>query len=315
MKTTIKHTALSLFLSLGFTATAQESTAPKDFDFPENTEMALEIKGTYDAEKHTFTQTNAKEYRFNSNGQLTQLKELFTAKIGSQDTYHYDEKGELVKVDYLVGTAEGQISGSSTHTTEKESYKTTYIRKDQNGDMLRTIAFFNEAGELRGKSFYNAKGEREKQIEYDGTKAHRTKKFKGNKLVSDIIYENNKQGKMEKKIEFTEPGKVPTKEQLTTFDYNKKGDAEKMQVHYETEAGKTPKVMNTHTMEYLYDGDLWVARIEYRHGYYKPSPTLNITLRRIKTSDKMYTAKDEKAVLDFCKQAYQNYLNTEKINK
>jgi|GEM_PF-1474250 hypothetical protein len=58
--------------------------------------------------------------------------------------------------------------------------------------------FFNEADELRGKSCYNAKGEREKQIEYDGTKAHRTKKFKGNKLVSDIIYENNKQGKRRK---------------------------------------------------------------------------------------------------------------------
>jgi hypothetical protein len=94
--------------------------------------MALEIKGTYDAEKHTFTQTNAKEYRFNSNGQLTQLKEMFTAKIGSQDTYRYDEKGELVKL----------MSGSSIHTIEKETYKTAYIRKDQNGDMLRTIAFF-----------------------------------------------------------------------------------------------------------------------------------------------------------------------------
>lgn len=314
-KTTIKHTALSLFLALDFTASAQENTAPQDFDLPKNTEMALEITGIYDSEKHAFKQTNAKEYRFNSNGQLAQVKEMVTNGIGSQDTYHYDANGELLKMDYLLGTNAGPISGSSTHSIEKESYKTTYIRKDQNGDMLRTIAFFNEAGELRGKSFYNARGEKEKQIEYDGKKAHRTKKYKGNKIVSDIVYENNKQGKLEKKTEYTEPGKTPTKEQLTTIRYNKNGDAETMLIHYETEAGKQPKVMNTHTMEYLYDGDMWVARIEYRHGYYKPSPTLNITLRRIKTADKMYTAKDEKAVLDFCKQAYQHYLNTEKQTK
>lgn len=311
MKTILKHTALLLFLALGFTATAQESTKPEDFDLPENTEMALEITGVYDGVKHTFTQTNAKEYQFNSNGLLAQVREMITDGLGSQDTYNYDGHGELVKVDYLLGTNAGPVTGSSTHSIEKESYKTTYIRKDQNGDMLKTIAFFNEVGELRGKSFYNAEGIKVRQIEYDGEKAHRIREFKLNKVVSDIVYENNEEGKLAKKLKYTEPGKTPSKEQLTTISYNEKGDADKMFVHYDNEPGTTPRVMNTHTMEYVYDDDIWVARIEYRHGYYKPSPTLDITLRRIKTADKMYTPKDEKSLLDFCKQVYQHYLDTE----
>lgn len=57
---------------------------------------------------------------------------------------------------------------STTFTTEKDHYKTTYLRKELNGETSKRIEFYNEAGQLRGKSVYNAFGEREVQIEFDG---------------------------------------------------------------------------------------------------------------------------------------------------
>ena len=138
------------------------------------------------------------------------------------------------------------------------------------------------------------------------------KELKENKTVSDIIHENNEQGRLVKQLKFIKPMEKASKEELTTYSYNDKGDIEKMVVHYDNEPGKTPVVMNTYTTEYLYDGDIWVASIRYRDLYYNKPSSVEVTVRSINTAGKIYTVKDEKNLLDFCKQVYQHYLATKK---
>lgn len=43
------------------------------------------------------------------------------------------------------------IVGSTTFTTEKDHYKTTYLRKELNGETSKRIEFYNEAGQLQRK--------------------------------------------------------------------------------------------------------------------------------------------------------------------
>lgn len=302
-----------ILFTLGFTATAQELTKPEDFDLPANTEMALEITGSYSGDKQIFSQTGGEEYRFNSEGKLAQLKKMITNNMATQDVYHYNADGQLTKIDYIFGTKDGGMSSSSTtFSVEKKDKEITYKRRADKGYTARTVAYYNAAGELQSKNFYDAKVEPWKKIEYNGTKEYRVKEFKDNKIVSDIIYQNNDQGKLVKQLKFTQPMERKSKEELTTYSYNDKGDLETKLVHYDNQQGETPKVMDLHVTEYLYDGDIWVARVAYRHLYYSDPSWVEVTIRRIKTADKMYSAKDEKAILDFCKQVYQHYVATKK---
>ncbi|EID72147.1 hypothetical protein [Imtechella halotolerans] len=300
-----QHTALLFSLCICLKINAQENTSSSDFNVPKNTEILLEITGMYDTEKNTFTQTLVKEYLFNSNGKLLKLTENSNENSGNQYIYHYDLDGELYKMDYHIGSTHEGIVGSTTFTTEKDHYKTTYLRKELNGETSKRIEFYNEAGQLRGKSVYNAFGEREVQIEFDGKKAYRTKLFKDNKIVSDVIYTTSNNGNVSSRKEYIQPGRKHSLEQLTTIRYNSKGDPVKKIKYYESKAGLKPKVKKTYLLEYWYDDYLWVARMEFENDS-KPNTEHSITLRHIKTTNNLYTIKNEKVILDLIKKKNKN---------
>lgn len=75
--------------------------------------------------------------------------------------------------------------------------------------------------------------------------------------------------------------------------------------YYESKAGLKPKVKKTYLLEYWYDDYLWVARMEFENDS-KPNTEHSITLRHIKTTNNLYTIKNEKVILDLIKKKNKN---------
>ncbi len=306
MHRTINTCAALYVLALTSPASAQE-TAAADFGFPQNIQQALEITGYYTGETNQFKQTGARQFVFDGSGKLSEVKEMITETIGSQRTYQYDDAGNLVKMTHLFASESGPMASATTYTYETDGNKTTCTRKDPNGDQQQTVAFRNDMGELRGETFFDKHGNKSSYIEYGGKEGYRVKTYQDNKVVTDTVFFLNEAGNIGKTIVYTEPGLKNSTEELTTFEYNAQGDVTKKRVHYPVKSGETPKVMTTYTTEYLYDGDVWVASVTHSDWTYKPEKTLNVTLRRVKTPEKMHTATNEQHVLDFFKQVYVDY--------
>src|SRR5690554_8214290 len=90
MKTTIKHTAIVLLLALGFTATAQESTKPEDFDLPENTVKAVIKCAEFTIPQQKFA--------------MSAERKKYTFQEGKIINYQYRDSAKSQKIDIDITT-------------------------------------------------------------------------------------------------------------------------------------------------------------------------------------------------------------------
>lgn len=307
MNPTLKHTALLFFLALGFTATAQESTKPEDFDLPENTVRAVIKYADFTIPQQEFAMSaEHKIYTFQE-GKIINYQYRDSVKSQKTDVdYHY-ENGELKRKETIKSSKAGMEYKTYQYRTENEGYKTTFYKIYHTGETDKTIAFYNDAGELRGKSIYNIHGKRTKQIEYGGKEGYRVKKYHNEKLMSDITYYNNSNGKLMKTETSVLSGEKDEIKVLTLFYYNQKGDLRQV-VDFITETKNSgQKQSRTKHINYLYDGDLWVAKMEYSRANNK-AKNLVATVRTVQTPEKTYQAPNAALLKAFCEETYQKYL-------
>lgn len=309
MKTNKLYSSLLLFIVMSLPLVAQDKLTNIDFGFPQNTEQAFEHTGYYDTDIQQFKTIKTQEFHFNSLGLISIIKYPITPTNVNQESYTYDTNQNLIQVDYLLETPAGASESKSAISIAIEDNRTTLIRTNPNGDVLKTLEFRNEAGELRGRTYFDKEGNKVKYIEYGGNEGFNVKEYNNEILVSNIIYLKNEQGKIEKTIELTEPNLNTSKKKTTTFEYNTKGDLTKSIEYYATQFDEKPNAKSTKITEYLYDDDIWVASASYEKWKHASEKTINATLRNVKTSEKVYSTNDEQQVLDFFEQAYQNYLN------
>lgn len=306
MKTTIKHTTLSLFLALGFTASAQESTLPEEFELPKNTVKAVISYADFEIPKQHFAiRPHHQTYTFQNNRLINYQQSDSTKDWKADINYHY-ENGQLKSKETVESSKAGMEYKTYKYRTEIKDYKTTYFKIYHTGELDKTIAFYNEAGELRGKSIYNVHGKRTQQIEYNGKEGYRIRKYHNDELMSEITHSNHG-GKLTKTVTNVMPGGADEVKVMTLYYYNPKGDLRQM-VDFVTETkNSAQKLTKTTYVDYLYDGDIWVAKIEYGTATKNPGKIV-ATIRTIETSKKTYHAPSEEQLKTFCQETYQKYL-------
>lgn len=307
MNSTLKHTALLFFLVLGFTATAQESTKPEDFDLPENTVKAVIKYADFTIPQQKFAMSaEHKTYTFQE-GKIINYQYRDSVKMVKTDVdYHY-ENGELKSRETIESSREGMEYKTRKYRSENKGYKTTFYRTYHWGETDKTIAFYNDAGELRGKSIYNVHGKRTQQIEYGGKEGYRVKKYYNEQLMSEITYFNNDDGTLGKTITYVMPETEDEVKVLTLYYNTRDGDPE-MIVEFITEKKNSgQKQSKTKHISYLYDGDIWVAKIAYSRATKSPGK-LTATIRNIETSEKTYQAPSKERLKTFFYETYHNYL-------
>lgn len=306
MNTTIKHTAIVLLLAHGFTATAQESTLPEDFELPKKTVKAVISYADFEIPKQHFAiRSHHYTYTF-QNGKIINYQQSDSSKDWKADvSYHY-ENGQLKSKETVESSKAGMEYKTYKYRTEIKDYKTTYFKIYHTGELDKTIAFYNEAGELRGKSIYNVHGKRTQQIEYNGKEGYRIRKYHNDELMSEITHFNH-DGKLTKTVTNVMPGGADEVKVMTLYYYNPKGDLRQM-VDFVTETkNSAQKLTKTTYVDYLYDGDIWVAKIEYGTATKNPGKIV-ATIRTIETSKKTYHAPSEEQLKTFCQETYQKYL-------
>lgn len=311
MNPTLKHTTLLLFLALGFTATAQESTKPEDFDLPENTVKAVIRYADFTIPQQQFEiRTSHSTYTFQE-GKIINYQYWDSAKSQKIDIdYHY-ENGQLKSKETVKSSQSGMEYDTQKYRTESEGYKTTFYKIYHTGETDKTIAFYNDAGELRGKSIYNVHGKRTQQIEYGGKEGYRVKKYYNDQVMSEITYTNNDDGTLDKTITYVMPNTEDEVKVFTLYFNTPKGDPEKM-VEFVTEKKNSgQKHSRTKHISYLYEDDIWVAKIAYSITTKSPGQ-LVATIRTIETPEKTYHAPSDEKLKAFCKEAYQKYLKLER---
>lgn len=307
MNTTVKYTAIILFLAFGFTAKAQESTKPEDFDLPKNTVKAVVRYADFSIPQKQFSvRPGYSVYTFKNDKIVSLQYEDSTSMVKTTVNYQY-ENDNLKSKETLQSSSAGAERKINTYRTEKQGYKTTFYRTYPTEETDKTILFYNEAGELRGKSFYNVHGKRTEQIEYNGKEGYRLKKYYDEKLMSDITYVNDSNGKLTKGETLVLPGEDEEVKVLKLYYYNPNGDLKQV-VDFITEAKNSgKKISRQKQYSYWYDGDVWVAQIEYSLANNKKN-NLIATIRTIETPDKIYNAPSDGQLKVFFQETYQKYL-------
>lgn len=307
MKLTLKHIVVIPLLALNLIATAQESTSPKDFHLPENTFKAVISYADFSIPQQEFSMRPSHSTYTFQDGKIINYQYRDSTSMAKTDvTYHY-ENGQLKSKETIASSRAGMEYKTRKYRTESKGYKTTFYRTYHTGETDKTIEFYSEAGELRGKSIYNSNGQRTKQIEYGGKEGYRVKKYHNNKLISDIIYHSNSEGKLMKTETSVLPGQKDEIKVLTLFYYNQKGDLRQM-VDFLTETkNSSQKQSRKKQISYLYDDDTWVAKIEYSKANNK-TKNLVASTRTIETPDKTYQAPNSAQLKAFCEKTYQKYL-------
>ena len=310
MNPTLKHTTLLFFLALGFTAVAQESTKPEDFDLPENTVKAVIKYADFTIPQQQFEiRTSHSTYTF-QDGKIINYQYRDSVKSQKTDVdYHY-ENGELKSRETIESSRAGMEYKTRKYRTENKGYKTTFYRTYHWGETDKYILFYNEAGELRGKSFYNVHGKRTQQIEYGGKEGYRVKKYHNDQVMSDITYTNNNDGKLIKTLTYVMPNTEDEIKVLTIYNNNLKGDPFEITEFVTEEKNTNQKLTKTTYINYLYEGDIWVAKIAYSIATKNPGK-LVATIRTVETPEKTYHATSDEKLKAFCEGAYQKYLKTE----
>ena len=148
MKTIIKHTAIVLLLVFSFTASAQESTLPEDFDLPNNTVKAVISYADFEIPKQHFAiRPYHQTYTF-QNDRLVNYQQSDSSKTWKADvSYHY-ENGQLKSKETIESSKAGMEYKTYKYRTEDKDYKITFYKIYHTGEEDKTIAFYNEAGEL-----------------------------------------------------------------------------------------------------------------------------------------------------------------------
>ncbi|MBD3749333.1 MAG: hypothetical protein IE931_07550 [Sphingobacteriales bacterium] len=307
MKLGLKYVLLVFLFALGFYATSQESTKAKDFDLPPNTVKAVINYADFTIPQQQFSmRPNHSTYTFQDEKIINFQYRDSTTMVKTALDYHY-ENGQLKSKETLQSYRAGTKYKTNKYQTENKGYKTTFYRTYPTGETDKTILFYNDAGELRGKSIYNSLGKRTQQIEYGGKEGYRVKKYHNEKLMSTITYYNNSEGKLMKTEASVLPGEKDEIKVLTLFYYNLKGDLRQM-VDFITETKNSgQKQSKIKHINYLYDGDLWVAKIEYSQANSK-TKKLVATVRSIQTTEKIYQAPSQVQLKAFCQETYQKYL-------
>lgn len=307
MKATIKYTALLLFLAISFSVTAQESSTPDDFDFPQNTTQATKTYASFSIPQQALVMQSAiYSYTF-YNGRLTKYqREDNTYNRHIEESYTY-KNDQLKSKEIIRQTSSGLEYTTYKYRIETEGNTTTRLKINHTGEVDKIIEFRNEAGELRGKSFYNTRGQRTQYIEYGGKEGHRIKKFHNEALVSDVIYRNNEHGRIAEIITHTMPGDEAEAKVLKTISYNDKGDAVKMLEYLPAKDSEKQNLNKTYYMDYLYDGNVWVAKIEYSNTTKDPGK-LTVTIRSVVIGNRVYKPQNDEQLIGFCRRVYQNYL-------
>lgn len=311
MKITLQHTALLFFLTLGFTATAQESIKPEDFDLPANTVKAVIKYADFTIPQQKFAMSaEHKTYTFQEGKIINYQYRDSSSMIKTDVDYHY-ENGQLKRKETIESSRAGMEYKTYRYRTENEGYKTTFYKIYHTGEVDKTIAFYNEAGELRGKSIYNVHGKRTQQIEYGGKEGYRVKKYYNDQVMSEITYTNNDDGTLDKTITYVMPNTEDEVKVLTLYFNTPKGDPEKM-VEFVTEKKNSgQKHSRTKHISYLYEDDIWVAKIAYSIATKSPGK-LVATTRTIETPEKTYHAPSDEKLKAFCEATYQKYLKLER---
>lgn len=311
MKPILKHTVLLLSLAFSFTATAQESIKPEDFDLPENTVKAVIRYADFTIPQQKFTMSaEHQSYTFQEGKIINYQYQDSTKMVKTDVDYHY-ENGELKSRETIESSRAGMEYKTRKYRSESKGYKTTFYRTYHWGETDKTIAFYNDAGELRGKSIYNVHGKRTQQIEYGGKEGYRVKKYFNDQVMSEITYTNNDDGTLDKTITYVMPNTEDEVKVLTLYFNTPKGDPEKM-VEFVTEKKNSgQKHSRTKHISYLYEDDIWVAKISYSIATKSPGQ-LVATIRTIETPEKTYHAPSDEKLKAFCKEAYQKYLKLER---
>lgn len=307
----MKEKILYLLCLLSFATTtlqAQESTLPTDYGFPENTIKAQVMYATFNIPQQHFVQKLVQETYIFYKGRLTKYQyQDKTNNRNTEQNYTY-ENSQLKSMEMVQQSISGMEYITFKYRKETEGNKTTLYKIYPTGEVEKTLEFRNETGELRGTTYYDKNGNKTKYTEYGRKKGHRTKKYNNNQPVSDILYLNNKDGKLAQIIEHTVPENEAEPKVLKTINYNERNDPVKILQYYPTKDDGEKKLHKTYYTDYLYDGDVWVTKIEYNNDTEK----LDVTIRTIVTTNRTYKPQDDKQIISFCKQAYQNYLKMKK---
>ncbi|WP_111308479.1 hypothetical protein [Confluentibacter sediminis] len=306
MKKTVTYLNLLTLLVFSFSVVAQEDTTPKDFDLPENTTKAFKMYATFSIPQQVFTMQSVNELYTFREGEITKYQYLDKPKLEITENYTY-ENGLLKTKEIIRNGTMGMEYSTFKYRTESEGYKTTSYKIYHTGETEKNIEFFNGEGELRGKSFYNTNNQRTKQIEYGGKEGHRIKKYYDEKLVSDVIYLYDKKGRIYKVVDHKVPGNESEAKIIKQITYNGKGDPVVMLEYHPAKDGEEQKLSKTYHTDYLYDGDIWIAKIEYSNTT-KETGQLKLITRTVVTPERAYKSQNDEQLIDFCKQVYQNYL-------
>lgn len=306
MNSTIKLIAIIWLLSFGCTAIAQESTLPEDFHLPKNTVKAFISYADFEIPKQHFA-IRPQHYTYTfQNGKIINNHQSDSAKNWKADiNYHY-ENGQLRSKETITSSEAGMEYKTYKYRTETKDYKTTYFKTYHTGEEDKTILFYNDAGEIRGKSIYNDQGKRTQQIEYNGKEGYRVRKYHNDELMSETTHVKH-DGKLTKTDTYVMPGGADEVKVMTLYYYNPQGDPNQM-VEFITETkNAAQKLTKTTHVNYLYVDDIWVAKIEYSTATKNPGKIV-ATIRTIETPEKTYHAPSTEQLKAFCQEAYQNYL-------
>lgn len=289
-------------------AGAQENLTPEDYELPAKTVKATKTYATYlIAQQKLEMQSAIDTYHF-STGKITKYQRTDkTYNRNIEEVYSY-QNNQLKAKDIVRNISVGIDYTNFKYHTEKDGNKITSFKTAQSGAIEKTLNFYNEAGELRGKTVYDTRGNKTISIEYEGKMEYRIRKFFNNRLTSDVIYKNNKDGKVVSQIIYTMPGNETDRKVLKLTEYNDKGDAVKTMEYHPAREGEAKSINKTQYTSYLYDGDIWVAKIQYVNDP-KPPVKFVLTVRTVQIENKTYQAKDNDALIAFSKQVYQQYLN------
>ena len=307
MKGILRFISLALILFSSFAVLCQEKISPEDYEFPKNTIKASRTYAVFALPQQSFAaQSMVDRYNF-QNGLLTyHIREDQSANRFIEEKFSY-EKGGLSKKEIIRTSSSGTEYTRFIFRTDSNSYKSTLYKIGQTGSLEKIIDFRNDTGELRGQSFYNTSGKRTKQIEYGGKEGHRIKKYHNEQLVSDIIYRYNPEGRISETIIHTMPGKENEPKVWKITSYNEKGDAIKTLEYHRAKEEDEKRLNKTHYTAYLYDLDVWIAKIEYTTNIKDPAK-LVVAIRSLVIGDKTYQPQNDEQLIRFCKQVYQKYL-------
>ncbi|HUN02628.1 MAG TPA: hypothetical protein PLS00_07215, partial [Niabella sp.] len=151
---------------------------------------------------------------------------------------------------------------------------------------------------------------RTQQIEYGGKEGYRVKKYHNDQVMSDITYTNNNDGKLIKTLTYVMPNTEDEVKVLTIYNNNLKGNPFEITEFVTEEKNADQKLTKTTYIDYLYEDNIWVAKIAYSIATKNPEK-LVATIRTIETPEKTYHAPSDEKLKAFCEGAYQKYLKTE----